>query len=182
VAGEEVKWLKCLAFALSQTNMSSADFKRIILAEMHTYLKAAGFRKKGAVFAAEQNDTVLFIQLQNSLKSTRDFLVVTVNLGIFSRVVAEKMRNTHEPNILEAHWRERIGHFTSNGSDKWWDIQNEKEARSCGAEITNILVNRVFPRMRSLASAANLKSLWLTGESPGLTDYERKRFVEALEE
>lgn len=161
--------------------MSAVDFKRIILAQMNICLKPAGFRKKQAVFACEQDDAALFVQLQSSLKSTKDLLIVTVNLGIFSRVVAEKMRNTHEPNILEAHWRKRIGHFMPSESDKWWNVQSEEEAERCGSEITSILSSEVLPMMRSLASAENLKSLWLTGQSPGLTDYERKQYLQALE-
>jgi len=161
--------------------MSSDDYKRIILVQLHSLLKPIGFRKKQQCFSAEQGDTVLFIQMQSSTKSTKNVSVVTINLGIFSRVVAESVGNTRAPNILDAHWRERIGSFLPDGSDKWWEIQSSDEADLCGAEITRILINRVLPQMRSLASTDRLKSLWEEGKSPGLTDYQRKQYLQALE-
>lgn len=161
--------------------MSSNDYKRTILMQMHKLLKPMRFRKKGSSFAAEEADVVLFIQLQSSLKTTKDFLVVTVNLGIFSRKVAESIGNSRAPNILDAHWRERIGRFLGSESDKWWEIRNEEEANVSGAEIVEVLMNNALPHMRRLASTESLRVLWQTGQSPGLTDFDRQQFIQALE-
>src|SRR5215475_15381823 len=125
---------------------NSNQFKRIILAIMGADLKTAGFRKNKALFALQQNDTTLFVQLQSSTTSTKDVLVVTVNLGIFSRSVAESVGNTHAPNIYEAQWRARIGRFL-HGSDKWWEVRSEQEAEVCGLEMTKILIDKVLPEM-----------------------------------
>ena len=162
-------------------NMSSDIYKRIILTQLHTLLKPIGFRKKQQCFSAEQGDSALFIQMQSSMKSTKNVLVVTINLGIFSRIIAESVGNTREPNILDAHWRKRIGSFMPDGSDKWWEVQSSDEADSCGGEITRILTNKALPQMQSLASTDRLKSLWEEGKSPGLTDYQRKQYLQALE-
>ena len=102
--------------------MSSEDFKTIVLAQLHAVLKPEGFRKKQSTFSSETDHSVLFIQLQSSSKTTKDSLVITVNLGIFSKRVAVIVGNTREPNILEAHWQDRIGHFMQEGMDKWWEI------------------------------------------------------------
>ena len=161
--------------------MNSNEYKRIILTQMSPHLKPAGFRKTNNLFSAEEAEVVLFIQLQSSLKTTKHFLVATVNLGIFSLKVAERVGNTRAPNILDAHWRERIGRFTQTGSDKWWEIDSEQKAHVSGHEILSVLMNRALPHMRSLASTESLESLWQTGYSPGITDYERQRFIQALD-
>jgi hypothetical protein len=162
--------------------MPADDFRKTILAEMQSLLKPIGFRKTRTLFSADVNDVVLFVQLQaHSKKSTKDFLVVTVNLGIFSRTVAERAGNTHEPNIYEAHWRQRIGFLMPERADKWWEISNEAEANLCASEITSVLANHALPEMQSLNSTESLKSLWQTGKSPGQTDYQRRQHLEALE-
>jgi uncharacterized protein DUF4304 len=166
-------------FILRENTMSSDDLKKIILAHMHAALKPLGFRKTRAMFSAEQDDSVLFIQLQSSVKSTKDLLLVTVNLGVFNRKIAASVGNTHAPNILEAHWRRRIGAFMPSRSDKWWDVKSEDEARTCGAEIVSVLKS-VLPEMRNLASTDNLKEKLRAGAT-GLTDYEQKQFLRALE-
>ena len=124
---------------------------------------------------------MLFVQLQSSIKTTKDSLIVTVNLGIFSKRVAVIVGNTRKPNILEAHWQVRIGHFMHEGVDKWWEIHNGGEADSVGREISTILSTEVLPKMKSLASTRSLKSLWESGISPGLTDFERKQYLQALQ-
>jgi hypothetical protein len=161
--------------------MPADDFRKTILAEMQSLLKPMGFRKTRTLFSSTVNDVVLFVQLQASTKSTKDFLVVTVNLGIFSRTVAERAGNTHEPNIHEAHWWQRIGMLMPEGKDKWWETSNEAEATLCASEITSVLANHALPEMQSLNSTDSLKSLWETGKSPGQTEHQRGQHLEALE-
>lgn len=163
--------------------MNSATYKKTILTQLHTLLKPMGFRKKEQCFSAEDNDTVLFVQLQSSsTKSTKDVLVVTVNLGIFSRTVAECEGNTRAPNFLDAHWWKRIGLFMPDGIDKWWTIHTQAEADLCGTEITSILVDSALPEMQSLNSTDKLKALWEEGSSPGQTDFQRLQYLKVLEQ
>jgi hypothetical protein len=161
--------------------MNANQYRTIILAQMHQTLKPHGFRKTKAVFSAQQNDTVLFAQLQSSSKSTKDFLVVTVNLGILSRTLAEKLGNTHSPNVWEAHWRRRIGDYLPNAFDKWWEIGSESDATVAASEISDILANKALPEMKSLASTDCLRKLWSTGRSPGLSEYQRNQYMQTLD-
>ena len=160
--------------------MPADDFRKTILAQMQALLKPMGFRKTRTLFSADVNDVVLFVQLQSSSKSTKDFLVVTVNLGIFSRTVAERVGNTHDPNIYETHWRQRIGMFMSERKDKWWEISNEAEAKLCASEITGVLADQALPEMQRLNSTESLKSEWEAEKCHGLTDYLRKQYLGVL--
>ena len=160
--------------------MAADEFRKTILAQMHELLKPMGFRKKGKLFFSNVNDVVLFIQLQGSRSSTKDMLKVTVNAGVFSRTVAERVGNTHDPNIYESHWRARIGFLIPEQRDKWWKVSNEAEATRCASEITSALANYVLPEMQSLASTEKLRSLWEAGKGPGLTDFQRTQNLKAL--
>ena len=162
--------------------MNSDTYKQIILAQLHAVLKPRGFRKKQTLFSAERGDAVLFVQLQSSQKSTKDVLIATVNLGIFSRTIAERVGNTHDPNIRESHWRKRIGMFLPESSDKWWEIHSENEANSCATEITSLLTQSVLPEMETLASTENLKSLWREGKSPGIGENQRRQYLQVLDD
>jgi len=162
--------------------MNHDDFKKVILARMHTLLKPFGFRKQGNNFSAKQDNTLLFIQLQSSTRTTRDTLVATVNLGIVSTLLAKKQGFRTSPNILHSHWQERIGHFLSEPQDKWWTVQNEADAVAASDEIVSILQTRSLPTMYSLASTQQLRELWETGRSPGLTDFQRREYLALLTE
>jgi hypothetical protein len=159
---------------------NSNDYRRIVLSRLHEALKPRGFRKTKALFSAERNDTVLFIQLQSSRSTTKDKLIATVNLGIFSRKVAQAVGNTRAPNIGDAHWRVRIGYFLPDASDKWWEIQSESDAILSASEINSLLIDKALPEMQRLDSTENLKALWSTDAGHGLTDYQRKRYLQAL--
>ena len=162
--------------------MNSDTDKPIILAQLHALLKPRGFRKKQALFSAERGDIVLFVQLQSSRQSTKDLLIATVNLGIFSQTIAERVGNTHDPNIHQSHWRKRIGMFFPAGSDKYWEIHSESEANSCATEITSILTQNVLPEMESFASTENLKLLWGEGKSPGIGENQRRQYLQILDD
>jgi len=156
------------------------DFKKVLLAKIHAALKPSGFRKTGNTFFSEQDDVVLFIQLQSSSRSTKDVLVATVNLGIFSLSLALKVGNTRRPNILDAHWRERLGYFLPAPHDKWWEVASDEEANVVGEKIAELVQSAAMPAMFGIASTAKLKSLWETGKSPGLTEYQRQQYLRAL--
>ena len=160
--------------------MPADDFRKIILARMHELLKPMGFRKTRTLFSADVTDVVLFIHLQASRMSTKDMLKVTVNLGIFSRTVAERLRNTQEPNVYEAHWRYRIGAFLTFPRDKWWEVHSEAEAERCATKITSILAQKALPEMQRAASTESLKALWETGNCTGQNDFLRRQYLDAL--
>lgn len=150
--------------------MSSDTYKQIILTQLNTLSEAYWLSQEAAVFPRNKVIRSCLFKCRAARKSTKDVLVVTISLSIFSRIVAESVGKTRAPNIYDAHWRARIGSLLPDGSDKWWDVQSSDEAHLCGTEITRILTNRELPQMRGLASTDRLKSLWEEGTSPGLTD------------
>ncbi len=162
--------------------MNHDNFKKTILGRMHTLLKPLGFRKYGNSFSVTRGDALLFIQLQSSTRTTHDTLTVTVNLGIISIPLSKKQGFRTHPNILDSHWKERIGRFLPEPQDKWWIVRTMAEAVTAGDEIVAILQASGLPTMNSLASTQQLRELWETGHCPGLTDFQRRRYLALLAE
>ena len=97
-----------------------------------------------------------------------------------SRSVAAKVGNTRKPNILDSHWRERLGYLLPERHDKWWEVQSHEQAHEAGVEIAESLMNHALTELQGIASTGRLKTLWEAGKSPGLTEYERKQYLLAL--
>src|SRR4029434_4410537 len=157
--------------------MGNVEFKKLVLGQMQLALKPEGVRKNGNTFSSAKDDVVVFIQLQSGVKSSKDQLLATVNLGVFSRTLAIKLGNTRQANILDAHWSERLGFLLPKPHDKWWEINSEAEAKAAGQEINEILTTRALPELREVASTQKLEMLWNTGKSPGLTEYLRQQYL-----
>jgi len=160
--------------------MSTPEFTKIILNQIHQVLKPAGFRKTGSTFSAGRDDVVLFVQLQSSSKTTNLKLVATVNLAVFSCTIAKKVGNTRKPNLLDAQWQERIGLIMEERGDKWWEIGSNEEALEVGEEIARVLIEAALPQFHGISSNDGLKKLWETGASPGLTEYQRLQYLKAF--
>lgn len=160
--------------------MINDEYRKIILKRMHEILKPAGFKKKDNNFFKQENDVYLIIQLQSSIFSSQNDLRLTVNLGIFSTLIKQSFSSFNNPSLINSHWRERIGFLTKENLDKWWTISNFEEAEKAGKEISNLLQEKALSVLYSLNSTANLISLWESGKGAGITDFERKNFLEIL--
>lgn len=144
-------------------------------------LKPLGYRKSGASFLRDCGDVILVVQLQKSQKTTPDTLVVTLNLGIFSRVVASRIgRLLTTPTIVDCHWQERIGFLMPERYDKWWSASTEAEACTVAEELDEALHTFGLPALEQISSTDGLRALWASGEGPGLTELERERYLKAV--
>lgn len=163
--------------------MSVQGFTSAVLERIQGVLKPIGYRKRGNTFLAERNDVLLLVQLQKSHKTTRDTLIATLNLGVFSPALSQKLGLVDErPTIPDCHWRQRIGDLLPEQSDKWWEIHSEEEAIAAGNEIAGLLERYGIPALEEVSSSAKLRTLWLSGQSPGLTEHQCQRYLGALDE
>ncbi len=168
--------------------MSLPTWKAVILDNVQEVLKPAGFLKKGATFIADRGDAVLLVSLQSSSSTSEAKLKATVNLGVFSKTLAETLGvPTTTNSVWDAHWQQRIGFLLPERNDKWWTVGSDAEAREVGAEVADSLRQEALPCLERLASTAALRAHWaeqnprhryvrvLDGEDvnaglPGLTD------------
>ncbi len=163
--------------------MNAQDFAKVIMRQIYNVLKPAGFRKRRNTFMAERNDVVLLIQLQKSLRTTRNCLIVTINLGVFSPILRSKLGYaTQRPAMIYSQWQERIGFLLPEHRDKWWTVCDEEQALKVAEEIAGVIVKYGLPTLEELSSTDKLRLLWESGRSPGLTEAERQRYLRILSE
>src|SRR5207248_2421759 len=121
-------------------SMDAKAFERIVTGRMREALKPLSFRKRGNTFVADFPEAVLLVQLQKSTRSTRERMVATVNLGVFSRALADQLGwRGGAPTEPECHWRERIGYLAPIPGDIWWDVGSEGAALSAAEQIVELL-------------------------------------------
>ena len=157
--------------------MSNSSYKKSIVAAMAETLRPAGFKKTGLNFARPVNDVIQLISLQSSVSSTASTLKVTVNIGVWLPILAEDWQ---KPDVWESHWNSRIGFLMPERNDFWWSVSSEPEASVTALQISEAIQRFVFPQLERLATSDTLVELWRSGVSPGLTEFQAKRFLQRL--
>lgn len=153
--------------------MSLSDWKKLATAPLAALLKTHGFRKKGLRFSARRDRCALVLWLQSSMSSNRDQLVITCNCEIW-------LDSLDGEKVWGPHWSERIGFYHDHPCDHWWTCTNKEEAIASGEEISTLVGSRALPEMERLASPDALQRLWASGKCPGLTEFERLKYLAQL--
>jgi hypothetical protein len=161
-------------------SMTSKDFKKIIIDKLTEILKPNGFKKTGSTFSYSNGDLTYFVNIQSSQSSTASTLKLTVNIEIYSSTVY-KLQDTSLPEKWSRHYTQRIGSMFDNPQDKWWTVENEKEANDAATEIADITSNRVLPTLDKLKTTNDLAVLWRQNKCPGLTEHQRKEYLSLLD-
>ncbi len=161
--------------------MNNKLYTRILMGSIREILKPHGFTVRGNTFYASSQDVVVMIQLQKSVYSTADIIEATVNLAVYSLTLTEKLGyRWRQPSVIDAHWRERLGFLSPERDDIWWTVSSEEQAREAGADIACRLNCYGLPALFALSSTAKLHELWRSDGRHGLTDYERREYLELL--
>jgi hypothetical protein len=169
----------------SETNnpitTSSKDYKKVIIEGLTSLLKPLGYKRKGNVYTLLINDLIYYISLQSSQTSTAQRLKVTVNIEMSSSRLAA-FRDDRMPLNAHRNFHERIGMYSDEKNDKWWLINNMQEAITASGQINDLLLNKVLPELESLKSTNDLIVFWKKGNCRGITDFQRKYYLQLLNE
>jgi len=141
----------------------NSDYRKIVTDEIKSLLKPYGFTKKGNVFLLKNGDITYYVDTQSSLGSTKDSLKLTVNVRLTSEQLAW-LSGTSMAEDKQDHHVQRIGQYYPGHPDKWWVIQNEREASQASNEITHLLASAVLPaifRIRRLVKLNSTLSQWI---------------------
>jgi hypothetical protein len=158
--------------------MSSEAHKKQIGLAVATALKPLGFRRKGQVFTRQLGEVTHILSLQSSTSSTASLLKITVNLGVWVSSLAE---DGSKPALWSAHWCERLGFLMPQRIDYWWEISSDHDAEFATRQIVEAIQTYAVPQLEQLASRDALVALWRAGRSPGLTDFQAKRYLDRIE-
>jgi hypothetical protein len=159
------------------------EYFAIVLGQMQGVLRPAGFRRADDHFYIEREDTTLVVHLNVSSPASADAIDVTVNLGVFSHPLAERLGSAPvtDPKEPACHWRQRLDEVMPGAGEVSWRARDVIEALETGAAIAANLKLYGLPALERVSSTAMLRRAWLAGEPGGaLTDDERRRYLDAL--
>lgn len=162
--------------------MNKHNLIQIVLDEIGGSLDK-GFKQRGRIFTRRISDVIQFIQVQKSIKSRADSSLVTINIGICSSLIAEREELDVSKMILshEAHWQQRLGNLMRPiQNDAWWLIKDQKDAKRIGEEISVAIRKYAMPLLDEFSSTEKLIKTWSQGIAPGLTDFQRKKYLQYL--
>jgi len=159
--------------------MNSKDFKKIILDKLNNALKQKNFAKTGNSFISSNNELNYIINVQSSQSSNINTLKITVNIDIASTILS-KLEDTPLPEKHRRHFSERIGSYLNQPQDKWWIIENTNMANAVAIEIIELINNKIIPELDKLQTTHDLANLWRQGNSPGLTNFQRNKYLSLL--
>jgi len=143
-------------------------------------LGAEGFSKRGNAWRRLSDANVAIVEAQRSQSSTSEAIRFTFNVGVISQSLLEDWEpEAKKAGANRAHLRQRIGSFLDAPSDLWWTVTAESEVAYILAEVAPLL-DRALPFLARHVTDLGLIALWEEGQSPGLTDFQRHRYLEIL--
>jgi hypothetical protein len=144
-----------------------------------------GFRRRGPqLYRHEARGHWAIVEFQKSRQSTSEITIFTVNVGIASDLLLDffsSIRRTERvPFASEWHWRQRLGALLPTAQDVWWSLTAGEQVEQLATELSGLLTDFALPPLNKYVDDRALIELWLTGQSPGLTDLQRLRNLAVL--
>ena len=155
---------------------ATGHFTAFILKTIAPVLRELGFDHKDDMFYLRREGNVALVEFQKSRESKPDAILFTVNLGILSSRLLEFFSDrspSSEPLFDQCHWQMRLGFLMPEQQDKWWTLTLATDTEILGQELASVLHNIAMPVIEQHIRDEALRDLWLSGQSPGLTDIQR---------
>jgi len=163
------------------TIMQPKDGFQALLQGASGILKALGFSKRGAAYRKCVNGNCGIVDFQSSRDNTADVHRFTINLAI---VVGALLEPDDGPvtsiAVSEAHVRMRLGFLLPQHDDVWWEITNSTNIAMLTREVMEGVETVGVPYVERMLDTGAVCEIWKAGQSPGLTDGQRQRFLQRL--
>jgi hypothetical protein len=149
--------------------MSAPEVKAVVAA-LKAALAQRGYAAKGQSFrrrTQEGNTLVLSVQKSRDPGPAK----ITLNYGVHSARVARRMQEDARAadDVWRAHWHSRIA---DGGRGRWIVLSPERTVDDVAGELV-AYAERAVAELESHQSDQSLCDEWLTGRSPGLTEFQR---------
>ena len=128
-------------------------FKVAVKEHLGPGLRDLGFKGSGQAFTMPSETHFVMLGLQKSTSSSADLVRFTINVSVISRQIWAQVREershlpaTPSPNTFygDFAWQERIGTLL-DGTDRWWTIRTEKDARSVAEAVLDAVRRAAVP-------------------------------------
>lgn len=156
--------------------MKPKDIFQQLLNTISLFLKPYCYSRKGNAFYCQHGGNWGVIEFQKSRKSSDTEIIFTINFGVCSQNLLKFFKPEmvdKKTSIEECHWRQRIGLLLRDHTDKWWSINSNSSIEQLSVEIQEMLLVTGIPEIERYISDSELQALWLSNQSPGLTDVQR---------
>lgn len=155
-------------------------FKKLVIF-VTPALKPYGFSRNRQTFYCRSQNNWGLIDFQKGWHSSDEILPFTVNLGVASERLLRFFSpdQIKRPTIWDCHWQIRLGNLVSN-KDVWWRVDEQTSIESLGNEIIDLLTNRAIQEINHYISDESLRDLWISGQSPSLTEFQRLMYLSVL--
>ena len=165
-----------------KTSNVQSSYKALI-ASLSESLKVAGFLRRANTFTFSYGNNVGIIEFQRSVKSSREAILFTVNVGVVLGDLLEGgLSFVRKDSILNAHLRQRIGALLPERADKWWLLTEDTDRAGLHKEVSDLLTQFGVPFLKRYLITSEVVALWESGKCPGLTEKARIRFLAKLKE
>jgi hypothetical protein len=142
-----------------------------------------GFTRRSLVFRVLRYGNCGIVEFQRSVKTTKDKILFTINVGtICGELLDAGSHDISKAKVTDAHVSQRIGAFLPGRPDKWWEIIATSNGASLGQEVSELIIDKCVPFIHEFIQTDAMIALWESGECPGLTDFQRIRFLTKLKE
>lgn len=166
---------------LHETLKPSDAYARRVLREMELSLRPVHFRRRRASFCREHPDILHLIGFQRSQNSTRDRLIFSINIGVFSKLLAEKVGGPESPSSTwDCHWESRLGFLMPEETDRWWECSTDHDAEASAGEVIAAIADYALPLLEAIKSNDDMRRALESGQLSGLTITERKMYLDVL--
>jgi hypothetical protein len=164
--------------------MTATDIEKMfsdLLKAVSGKLKEFGYAKRGQVFRVVANNNCGLISFQRSVSNTKENISFTINLGVVcGDLLDQTITRLKDAQIVDAHISQRIGFLLPEHQDKWWQINDSVSFESLSQEILGLVLSKAVPYVSNFLNTNSICSLWESGKSPGLTEFQRIRFLSKL--
>jgi hypothetical protein len=164
------------------SNLTIEEKFKQVISTTASDAKNYGYRRRGLHLTRTLNGNIAIIAFQKSRDNTADFCKFTVNLSIVCGLLwDEEVRPIEKANEYDGHLRQRIGYLMQPANDLWWVIQNTTSADEISDEVRSVVVNAGMPYLEKYIDNSALFDLWSSGQSPGQTEFSRRKFLKELQ-
>ena len=144
-----------------------------------TRLSAHGFSRRGLTLLKRASETTALIGLQSSTGSSSQRLKFTVNVGIkFEYLLSEREKKS--TSVWDSHLRWRLGQLLAQPNVTWCETPPGDNMLALGNDMALLIEETALPCINRYLDPRAAFALWESGQSPGLTDLQRVRFLERL--
>jgi hypothetical protein len=152
---------------------------RQLLSMVTPALGSNQYKKRASYFYIQKYGNWGLINFQRSTKNTSEQLIFTINLGIASSRLLQFFSvqcSEKGLKVWDCHWIRRLGELI-NGDDIWWTIESRTSIDKLGGQILKNLGKLAIPEIEQYLDDVKLRNLWLSGDSPSLTEFRRLMYL-----